>query len=178
MNSFKYSNTNKRYHTLDYFYKNKFKTKVCKISLNAGFTCPNIDGTKGYNGCIYCSKSGSGEFGGNPKESLVKQFNMVKRIMDRKWPGSKYIGYFQARTNTYADVETLKEKYETILNLNDVVGLAIATRPDAISDECLEYLKELNKKTFLTVELGLQTIHEDTSKLINRCHDLKCFEDT
>ena len=178
MNSFKYSNTNKRYHTLDYFYKNKFKTKVCKISLNAGFSCPNIDGTKGYNGCIYCSKSGSGEFGGDPKESLVKQFNMVKRIMDRKWPGSKYIGYFQARTNTYADVDVLKEKYECILSIPNVVGLAIATRPDAISDECLEYLKELNKKTFLTIELGLQTIHEDTSKLINRCHDLKCFEDT
>ena len=178
MNTFPYSNTNKRYHTLDYFYKQKFKSKVCKISLNAGFTCPNIDGTKGYNGCIYCSKTGSGEYGGNPKEDLIKQFNEVKKIMDKKWPNSKYIGYFQARTNTYAPVDILKEKYETILNLKDVVGLSIATRPDAISDECLEYLKELNKKTFLQVELGLQTIHDKTSKLINRCHDLKCFEKT
>ena len=175
MNNFPYSNTNKRYHTLDYFYKQKFDTKVCKISLNAGFTCPNIDGTKGYNGCIYCSKTGSGEYGGNPKEDLIKQFNEVKKVMDKKWPNSKYIGYFQARTNTYAKVDILKEKYETILNLPNVVGLSIATRPDAISDECLEYL---NKKTFLTIELGLQTIHDKTSKLINRCHDLKCFEET
>ena len=178
MNSFPYSNTNKRYHTLDYFYKQKFNNKVCKISLNAGFTCPNIDGTKGYNGCIYCSKTGSGEYGGNPKEDLIKQFNDIKKIMNKKWPNSKYIGYFQARTNTYAPVNILKEKYETILNLPNVVGLSIATRPDTISDECLEYLKELNKKTFLTVELGLQTIHDKTSKLINRCHDLKCFEET
>ena len=178
MNTFTYSNTNKRYHTLDYFYKQKFNTKVCKISLNAGFTCPNIDGTKGYNGCIYCSKTGSGEYAGNPKEELIKQFKEIKKIMDKKWPNSKYIGYFQARTNTYAPVEILKEKYETILNLPNVVGLSIATRPDAITDECLEYLKELNKKTFLTIELGLQTIHDKTSKLINRCHDLKCFEIT
>ena len=178
MNKFLYSNTNKRYHTLDYFYKQKFNSKVCKISLNAGFTCPNIDGTKGYNGCIYCSKSGSGEYGGNPKEDLIKQFYEIKKTMDKKWPNSKYIGYFQARTNTYAPVKILKEKYETILNLPNVVGLSIATRPDAISDECLEYLKELNKKTFLTIELGLQTMHEKTSKLINRCHDLKCFEKT
>lgn len=178
MNSFKYSNTNKRYHTLDYFYKHKFNSKVCKISLNAGFTCPNIDGTKGYNGCIYCSKSGSGEYAGNPNEDLLKQFNNIKKVMNKKWPNSKYIGYFQARTNTYAPVEILKEKYEAILKQPNVVGLSIATRPDAISDKCLEYLKELNKKTFLTIELGLQTIHDKTSKLINRCHDLKCFEDT
>ena len=178
MNLFPYSNTNKRYHTLDYFYKNKFKSKVCKISLNAGFTCPNIDGTVGKNGCIYCSKLGSGENGGNPNEDLITQFKNVKKIMDKKWPKSKYIGYFQARTNTYAPVNILKEKYESILKLPNVVGLSIATRPDSISDECLDYLKQLNKKTFLTVELGLQTIHEKTSKLINRCHDLKCFEKT
>lgn len=178
MNLFPYSNTNKRYHTLDYFYKNKFKSKVCKISLNAGFTCPNIDGTVGKNGCIYCSKLGSGENGGNPNEDLITQFKKVKKMMDKKWPNSKYIGYFQARTNTYAPVNILKEKYESILKLPNVVGLSIATRPDSISDECLDYLKKLNKKTFLTVELGLQTIHEKTSKLINRCHDLKCFERT
>lgn len=178
MNTFPYSNTNKRYHTLDYFYKTTFKCKVCKISLNAGFTCPNIDGKVGFGGCIYCSKSGSGEYGGNPKENLINQFENIKKIMDKKWPNSKYIGYFQARTNTYAPINILKEKYESILNLENVVGLSISTRPDSIDDECFEYLKELNKKTFLTVELGLQTIHEKTSKLINRCHDLKCFEKT
>lgn len=177
MNNFPYTNSNKRYHTLDYFYKQRFGTKVCKISLNAGFTCPNIDGTLSSKGCIYCSKSGSGEYGGNPKEDLIKQFSEIKKIMDKKWPNSKYIGYFQARTNTYAPIKTLKEKYETILSLDNVVGLSIATRPDAITDECLDYLEKLNKKTFLTIELGLQTIHEKTSKLINRCHDLNCFED-
>ena len=96
--------------------------------------------------------------------------------MLKKWPNSKYIGYFQARTNTYAPVEVLKEKYEAILKQENVVGLSIATRPDSITDECLDYLCELNKKTYLTVELGLQTIHEKTSKLINRCHTLDCFE--
>lgn len=115
MKSFPYSNTNKRYHTLDYFYKQKFKQKVCKISLNAGFTCPNIDGTLSKNGCIYCSKTGSGEYGGNPNDDLIKQFNEGKKLMNKKWPNAKYIGYFQARTNTYANVKILKEKYESIL---------------------------------------------------------------
>ena len=176
MQKFIYSDTNKRYHTLDYFYKHKFNSKVFKVSLNAGFSCPNIDGTVGYNGCIYCSKIGSGEYAGNVNDELVKQFNNVKEIMLKKWPNSKYIGYFQAHTNTYAPVNILKEKYESILHLDNVVGLSIATRPDAISDECLNYLEELNKKTYLTIELGLQTIHETTSKLINRCHTIECFE--
>ena len=95
--------------------------------------------------------------------------------MNKKWPSGKYIGYFQARTNTYAPLNVLKEKYETILKIKDVIGLAIATRPDSITNECLEYLNELNKRTYLTVELGLQTIHEKTAKLINRGHDLECF---
>ena len=176
MNKFKYSNSNKRYHTLDYFYKNKFNSKVFKVSLNAGFSCPNIDGTVGYGGCIYCSKSGSGEFAGNKKDNLKKQFNTIKSMMHKKWPKAKYIGYFQARTNTYAPVDQLKELYETILEEDNVVGLNIATRPDSIIDECLDYLEELNKKTYLTIELGLQTSNNKTSKLINRCHSLECFE--
>lgn len=174
-NKFKYANNNKRYHTLDYFYKNKFQSKVFKVSLNAGFTCPNKDGTKGYGGCIYCS-NGSGDYAGKKEDDLVTQFNEIKEMLLKKWPNSKYIAYFQANTNTYAPVSVLKEKYESVLNLDNVIGLSIATRPDAISDEVLEYLKELNKKTFLTVELGLQTIHEKTAKLINRCHDLACFK--
>ena len=174
---FKYTNSNKQYHTLDYFYKNKFNSKVFKVSLNAGFTCPNIDGTKGYGGCIYCSKLGSGEYAGDKTKDLVTQFNEIKEIVGRKWPNSKYIGYFQANTNTYAPLEILKEKYELILNQDNVVGLSIATRPDSISKDCMDYLEELNKKTYLTIELGLQTIHDKTSKLINRCHTLKCFED-
>ena len=172
---FKYSDSNKRYHTLDYFYKHKFNNKVFKVSLNAGFTCPNIDGTVGHGGCIYCSKLGSGEYAGNKQDDLVTQFNSIKEISSKKWPHSLYIGYFQANTNTYAPINVLKEKYETILRLDKVVGLSIATRPDAITNECLDYLEKLNKKTYLTIELGLQTIHEETSKLINRCHTLDCF---
>ena len=175
-NPFKYSNSNKRYHTLDYFYKEKFKEKVFKVSLDAGFTCPNIDGTVGYGGCIYCSKKGSGDFAGNKNEPIEAQFETIKSVMLHKWPKAKYIGYFQAHTNTYAPVEKLKEIYEKILNKENVVGLNIATRPDAITDECLEYLKELNKKTYLTIELGLQTTNPNTAKLINRCHTLSCFE--
>lgn len=176
MEKFIYSNTNKRYHTLDYYYKQKFHSKVFKVSLNAGFTCPNIDGTVGYGGCIYCSKTGSGEFAGNKEESLKEQFNTVKKMMLKKWPNAKYIGYFQARTNTYADIKTLKKLYETVLSFDNVIGLNIATRPDAISEECLDYLEELNTRTYLTIELGLQTTNEKTGKLINRCHTLECFE--
>ena len=174
---FKYSDSNKRYYTLDYFYKHKFNSKVCKISLDGGFSCPNKDGTVGIGGCIYCSKSGSAEYAGDKRKPLLEQFNDIKKIMINKWPNAKYIGYFQANTNTYAPVNILKEKYEPILKLDNVVGLSIGTRCDAISDECLEYLSDLNTRTFLTIELGLQTIHDSTSKLINRCHTLKCFED-
>lgn len=177
-NKFKYTDNNKRYHTLDYFYKHKFNSKVFKISLNASFTCPNKDGTKSTKGCIYCSNKGSGDYAGNPNDSLITQFNKIKEIMHKKWPNGKYIGYFQANSNTYAPVEILKEKYEQILSLDNVIGLSIATRADTISDECLDYLEQLNKKTYLTIELGLQTIHDKTAKLINRCHDLNTFEET
>ena len=175
-NKFKYSDDNKRYHTLNYFNKNKFNSKVFKVSLNAGFSCPNIDGTVGYGGCIYCSKSGSGEFAGNIEDNILKQFDSVKKVMLNKWPNAKYIGYFQARTNTYAPVDALKKVYEPILKQDGVIGLNIGTRADAISDECLDYLSDLNNRCFLTVELGLQTIHDKTSELINRCHTLKEFE--
>lgn len=174
---FKYTLDNKRYHTLNYFYKNKFGIKVFKVSLNGGFSCPNLDGRIGYGGCIYCSKSGSGEFGGNKEDSLEEQFLKMKEVVNKKHIPCKYIGYFQARTNTYASLDVLKEKYECILKQDDVIGLNIATRCDAISDDCLDYLEELSKRTFLTIELGLQTIHEKTSVLINRCHSLKQFED-
>ena len=164
---------NKRYHTLDYFYKNKFNCKVFKISLNAGFSCPHLKN----GGCIFCSKLGSGEFAGNKNDDLLTQFNEIKEMIHKKWATGKYIGYFQARTNTYAPVHILKEKFELILSQDNVIGLSIATRPDSISDECFDYLEDLNKRTFLTIELGLQSIHEDTLKFINRGHDLKCFYD-
>ena len=174
---FQYSLDNKRYHTLNYHYKEKYHCKVIKVSLNAGFTCPNIDGKVGYGGCIYCSKSGSGDFGGDITKSLSEQFDEIKETLSKKWPSGKYIAYFQAHTNTYAPLSVLKEKYESVLKKENVIGIAIATRPDAIEDEVLDYLEELNKNTDVTVELGLQTIHEDTAKLINRCHSLNQFEE-
>ncbi|MBQ6285658.1 MAG: TIGR01212 family radical SAM protein [Bacilli bacterium] len=167
---FKYTLDNKRYHTLNYYYKNKYNDKVFKVYLNAGFSCPN---KKNGTGCIYCY-NGSGE---NNGMDLITQFNKVKDIMSKKWNTTKYIGYLQANTNTYAPVNVLKEKYETILNLPNVIGLNIATRCDALPDDVIDYLSELNKRTDLTIELGLQTIHESTSKLINRGHTLECFEE-
>ena len=168
---FKYTLDNKRYHTLNYFYRTKFNSKVFKVSLNGNFSCPNIKDGKG---CIFCN-NGSGDFGGDKTKDLITQFNEVKEIMERKWPNSLYIGYFQANTNTYAPLDVLKEKYETILKIPNVVGLSIATRSDAIKSDVMDYLEELNKKTFLTIELGLQSIHEKTLKLINRGHTLENF---
>ena len=168
---FKYTLDNKRYHTLNYYNKTKYGCKVFKVSLNAGFSCPN---KRNSTGCIYCY-NGSGE---NDGMDLISQFNKVRDNTLKKWPNAKYIGYFQAGTNTYADVDTLKSKYEPILKLDNVIGLNIATRCDALDEEVLNYLEDLNNRTDLIVELGLQTIHESTSKLINRGHTLEQFEDT
>lgn len=170
MNKFKYSNDNKRYYTLNYYYRNKYNSKVFKVSLNAGFGCPN---KKNGSGCIYCL-NGSGE---NRNIPLTEQFNIVKETMEHKWKDSKYIGYFQADTNTYAPLNKLKECYESILNIPGVIGLNIATRPDSITPEVYDYLEELSKRTNLIVEIGLQTIHEKTAKLINRGHTLECFNE-
>ena len=171
---FKYTLDNKRYHTLNYHFTNKFNTRVFKVSLNAGFSCPNIKNGKG---CIFCSSKGSGDFAGNKEDSLLTQFNNIKTMLNNKWPDTKYIAYFQANTNTYAPVNILKKKFEEVLTFENVVGISIGTRPDAISDECLEYLKDLNNRTYLTIELGLQSMHDETLKLINRGHDLKCFDE-
>ena len=167
----------KKYNNLTDFFQEKFGCKIAKISLNGNFTCPNRDGNKGVGGCIYCSNLKSGEYAGDCLKDVVEQFNDIKKIMLKKWKNAKFIGYFQAGSNTYAHVSILKKKFEPILQLENVVGLSIATRPDCISDECLEYLNDLNKRTYLTIELGLQTIHEKTSHLINRCHSLKEFSD-
>jgi len=169
---FKYSLDNKRYYTLNYYNKIKYNSKVFKISLNAGFTCPNIDGSKGTGGCIYCL-NGSKSI---DNLDLLKQFITQKNIEEKKWPNSKYIGYFQANTNTYAPLNILKEKYELILKQDNVIGLNIATRPDSITKETYDYLEELSKRTNLVVELGLQTIHEKTMKLLNLCYTLDDFE--
>lgn len=175
-NPFPYSLDNKRYHTWNWFLQNKFGCKVTKIALNGGFTCPNIDGTKGVGGCSYCL-GGSGEFAGSPTDSIKNQFLTIAEKMEKKWQNTKYIPYFQANTNTYAPLERLKTLYEEALSMEDVVGLAIATRPDSISDEVLDYLTELNKRTYLLIELGLQSIFDETGDRINRCHTYKEFED-
>lgn len=174
-NPFRYSNTNKRYHTFTYFLEQKFGRKVAKISLDAGFTCPNIDGSKGVGGCIYCSARGSGDFAGDQSLSLREQFEQVRQVMNQKWPDAVYIPYFQAHTNTYAPLEVLKEKFEEALSFPDVMGLAIATRADCITDEIADYLGELAQRTYLEVELGLQSVHDVTGERINRCHSYADF---
>ena len=171
---FKHTLDNKRYHTLNYYYKTKYNSKVFKVSLNTGLSCPNKINGKG---CIFCSDKGSGDFAGNACDDVITQFNKIKEIMHKKWPNAKYIGYFQANTNTFAPVSKLKELFEPILKLDNVVGLNIATRSDAISNECLDYLIDLNKRTDLTIELGLQSIHESTLKFIRRGHTLENFNE-
>ncbi len=172
---FKYTLDNKRYHTLNYFYKTTFNSKVFKVALNGNFSCPNKDGTKGFGGCIYCSPSGSGDFAGNIKDNLVDQFNKIKNIELMKWPNAKYIAYFQANSNTYDSVDKLKERYEAVIDLPDVIGLSIATRPDCFNEDIYNYLEKLNKRTYLTIELGLQTIKEETLEIINRGHTTEEF---
>lgn len=167
----------KRYHSWNYHLREQFGQKIFKIPLDAGFDCPNRDGKVASGGCTFCSERGSGDFAGDRRDDLVTQFNTIKERMHKKWPKGKYIGYFQAYSNTYAPVEVLKEMYEVILEQEDVVGLSIATRPDCLPDDVVEYLAELNKRTYLWVELGLQTIHQRTADLINRAHDYQCYID-
>lgn len=173
-NKFKYSNDNKRYHTWNYHLHQKFGCKVFKVALNGGFTCPNIDGSKGTGGCIYCS-GGSGDFAGDPAHSILTQFDEVKTKMHQKWREAKYIPYFQAHTNTYAPASVLRERFEPVLARENVVGISIATRADCLADDVLEYLSELNGRTYLIVELGLQTIFDETGEKINRCHTYADF---
>ena len=175
-NNFKYTLDNKRYHTWNYHLQNLFGEKVFKVALNGGFTCPNIDGSKGIGGCSYCL-SGSGDFAGNPSHSTSMQFEEIKERMHKKWPEAKYIPYFQANTNTYAPVGTLRERFEPVLKKDGVVGLALATRADCLADDVLDYLSELNERTYLMVELGLQTIFDETGEKINRCHSYAEFLD-
>ncbi|MFU1798364.1 TIGR01212 family radical SAM protein [Paenibacillus azoreducens] len=167
----------KRFHTWNYEMRSEFNEKVFKVMLDAGFTCPNRDGTIVRGGCTFCSARGSGDFAGKRRDDLITQFDEIRNKQHLKWPNAKYIGYFQAYTNTYAPVETLREYYEVILQQPGVIGLSIATRPDCLPDDVIEYLAELNKRTYLWVEMGLQTVHDSTSELINRAHDTQCFVD-
>lgn len=165
-----------RYNNVNSFFREKFGTKIIKISLDGGFTCPNRDGTLSYGGCIFCSEKGSGDFAGDRKLDIEKQFEINKVKMSKKWKDGKYIAYFQAFTNTYAPLEYLKELFIKASNLPDVVGIFIATRPDCITEEIAKFLCKLNKKIYVCIELGFQTSKAESIKLINRCYDNIIFE--
>ncbi len=167
----------KRYHSLNYFLRNKFNEKVFKISLDGGFSCPNRDGTISIGGCLFCSESGSGDYAGNRTLSIGKQFCDIKEMMNKKWKEGKYIAYFQAFTNTYAPVEELRRKYKEAIKQEGVVALAIATRPDCLGDDVLDLLEEINKEVYVWVELGLQTVSDETARKINRGYKLEVYED-
>ena len=175
MNRFEFSDDNKRYHTYNYYLKHRFGQKVFKVPLNVDLGCPNRDGTKGVGGCIFCSAKMSGDFAGNPWDDIETQFNQIRAKMHNKWQEGLYIPYFQAGSNTYSDVETLKRMYETALSFENVVGLSIATRADCITEEIAALLQDISKRTYLTVELGLQSVHDETARLCNRCHSYEDF---
>lgn len=174
-NPFEYSDDNKRYHTYNYYLKKRFGQKVFKVPLNVDLGCPNRDGSKGYGGCIFCSAKLSGDFAGNPNDDIISQFNEMREKMGHKWAGGLFIPYFQAGSNTYAEISALKKMYDTAMNLDNTVGLSIATRADCIDEQKAELLGDIAEKTYLTVELGLQTVHNKTAEKINRCHTYEDF---
>lgn len=165
-----------KYTTLNSFLKEKFGTKVYKIALNGGFTCPNRDGKIDTRGCIFCSKGGSGDFAESPELSITKQIENGKKRIESKIKNGKYIAYFQAFTNTYAPVERLKAIYTEAISHPDIVALSIGTRPDCLDDEVLALLDELNKIKPIFVELGLQTTNENTAKYIRRGYTLDVYD--
>ena len=160
------------YYNLTDFYKKKFGCKVAKLAFNCGFSCPNRE--NGGSGCIFCT--GSDEFAGEVTKTLKQQYEDQKLVVKNKWSDAKFIAYFGSYTNTYAPTSVLREKFLEVLSFEDVIGISIGTRCDCISDDCFKFLEELNKKTFLTVELGLQSIHNETLEFINRGHDLDSFD--
>ena len=167
---------NKPYRSLNAYYREIFGRKTAKISLDGGFTCPNRDGTCGTRGCLFCSAGGSGDFAENAALSITEQIENGKKQTADKWKDPAYIAYFQAFTNTYAPVEDLRRKYEEALACEGVEGISIATRADCLPDDVLDLLSELNQKTKLWVELGLQTADEDSAKFIRRGYSLRVFE--
>jgi len=168
---------NKRYYALDFFLKQNFGKKVGKINIDGGFSCPNRDGTISYDGCSFCSPRGSGDFCSKNVSSITRQIKDTIPIIKPKWNINEYIAYFQAFSGTYAPIDILKAKYDEALSYKGVVGLAIATRPDCLSSEILDVLSYYNEKTFLWIELGLQTANDDIGRKINRGYDLKTFDD-
>ncbi|MBR6680142.1 MAG: TIGR01212 family radical SAM protein [Clostridia bacterium] len=176
-NPFEYTDNNKRYYTYDYYLKKTFGGKCAKIPIDAGFTCPNIDGKCGVGGCIYCSPRGSGDFALTSDVSVREQYERTREKMAKKWSVERCIPYFQAHTNTYAPVNVLREKFEEALLCDGVVGLNIATRADCLEASIPELLSELAERTVLTVELGLQSADDKTAEIINRGHSFSEFVD-
>ncbi len=174
-NPFPHSDTNKRYYTYDYYLRRKYGEKCAKIPLDAGLSCPNIDGSKGCGGCIYCSSAGSGDFTLGAHMSLSEQYEGQRARMGDKWRPRLFIPYLQAHTNTYADKETLARLYRELASLPDACAVHIATRADCLPPYALELLADLAEQTDLVVELGLQSVHEETAKAINRCHSYDDF---
>lgn len=166
-----------KYTSLNQYLKNRFGTKVYKITLDGGFTCPNRDGTIGTRGCIFCSKGGSGDFAESRALDIKTQIELGKSRVSRKIKDGKYIAYFQAFTNTYASVNRLESLYMQAIEHEDIVALSIGTRPDCLGDEVIELLERLNKIKPIFVELGLQTIHENTAKYIRRGYELSVYDD-
>ncbi|MCI6245424.1 MAG: TIGR01212 family radical SAM protein [Eubacterium sp.] len=164
------------YYSFNQYLKDTFGCKVYKISINAGFTCPNRDGTLGTRGCIFCSKGGSGDFAESSTLSVTEQIESGKQRVSKKIKSGKYIAYFQAFTNTYAPIDVLAEKYCEAINHPDIVGISIATRPDCLGEEVLTLLSEINKIKPVFVELGLQTIHEKTAEYIRRGYPLSVYD--
>lgn len=174
---FPFPTEGKRYYTWSKHLKNTFGHKVFKIALDAGFDCPNRDGTVAYGGCTFCSVAGSGDFAGNRADPIAVQFATIRDHMHQKWKNGKYIAYFQAYTNTHAPLSYLQQQFEAALSEEGVVGLSIATRPDCLPDDVVQYLAELHSRTYLWVELGLQTIYDSTAQLVNRAHDYQTYVD-
>lgn len=166
----------KRFYSLNYFYRNTFGDKTIKIPLDAGLTCPNRDGTKGVGGCIFCGERGSGESCSDSNKTITEQFLEGTEKLKSKWGTGNYIPYFQAYTNTYGNIDILRKMYFEALSLPNVVAISIATRPDCLNKEVLELLEELSKKTYVFIELGLQTSNEKTAEFINRCYKNEVFE--
>lgn len=167
----------KRYNSLDNYFKLTFGKKIYKVSLDGGFTCPNRDGKLSKKGCIFCSERGSGDFAGKRGDEIYNQIEEQLKLIEKKFPEGEVIAYFQNFTNTYADVNYLREIYARALSHPRVVGLAIATRPDCLGEDVLDLLDELNKKYFIWIELGLQTINEEVARRINRQYPLQTYID-
>lgn len=165
-----------KYTTLNSYLKNKFGCKVYKLAIDGGFTCPNRDGTLGTRGCIFCSRGGSGEFAESKEKSVTQQIDDGKKRVEKKIKDGKYIAYFQAFTNTYAPVCKLKSLYTEAINHPDIVALSIGTRPDCLGDDVLELLDKMNKIKPVFIELGLQTIHENTAQYIRRGYPLEVYD--